>query len=696
MNTPRDTSILAQLGEATELECKPAHNGLPEDLWRTYSALANTYGGVILLGAQRLPNGRLQATGLPEPEWLRTALWDGLHNRAQISHNLLAESDVSTLPLEGKSVLRIRVPRASRQQRPVHVGSNPFGGTYLRRPGGDTPADDETVRRLLAEQVESARDDRVLKGFDFSDLDMDTVAAYRNRFAAVKPGHAWTDLPLEAFLERIGAFGKNREEGYSGLRLAGLLMFGRGEVIRDALPHYMLDYQERPAARTERRWVDRLVPDGSWSGNVYDFFRKVYQKLGADLKVPFQLQGGQRVDDTPVHEALREALANALIHADFSGRASVLVVKRPDMFGFRNPGRMRIAPALAIQGGNSDCRNRRLQTMFQLVGYGDHAGSGLLRIHQNWAAQQWRTPQLYEQIEPEQTLLELRMHSLMPAAAVDALTQQLGPRFTDQPEAARLALVLAQQEGQFSLEQLRQLSPTTAADAPALLAHLVHTGLLEAHGPASARHYSLATLAPQTGAPGQNPAAQPLPALFSLAEAPLKTPEQPAKPPEKTPKAPEQTAITPDPGRKTPEIAAPTLKSPEPQPKPAAPPSRPSCPVPAAPSAAPIDPPPPQEERILHLDWDSLPASLQAELRRLGEPVSRRGKVSAPLLRDTILALCQGRYLGLRVLAQALDRDSDDLRKRALMPMLQEGSLQPAFSAANSPKQAYTSASSST
>ncbi len=54
MNTPRDTSILAQLGEATELECKPAHNGLPEDLWRTYSALANTYGGVILLGAQVL------------------------------------------------------------------------------------------------------------------------------------------------------------------------------------------------------------------------------------------------------------------------------------------------------------------------------------------------------------------------------------------------------------------------------------------------------------------------------------------------------------------------------------------------------------------------------------------------------------------------------------------------------------------
>jgi len=173
------------------------------------------------------------------------------------------------------------------------------------------------------------------------------------------------------------------------LRLAGLLMFGRAESIRDALPRYIVDYQERAEARVDQRWIDRLVPNSSWSGNVYAFFRTVYQKLTADLKAPFQLHEGQRLDDTPVHEALdealREALVNTLIHADYSGRVSVLVVKQPDMFGFRNPGRMRIEPELAVLGGNSDCRNRRLQTMFQLVGYGDHAGSGLPKIYKNWA-----------------------------------------------------------------------------------------------------------------------------------------------------------------------------------------------------------------------------------------------------------------------------------------------------------------------
>ena len=60
-----------------------------------------------------------------------------------------------------------------------------------------------------------------------------------------------------------------------------------------------------------------------------------------------------------------------------------------------------------MAGGTSDCRNRRLQTMFQMVGYGDHAGSGLPKIYHNWAGQHWRRPLLYEQRDPEQTLIEL-------------------------------------------------------------------------------------------------------------------------------------------------------------------------------------------------------------------------------------------------------------------------------------------------
>ncbi len=36
--------------------------------------------------------------------------------------------------------------------------------------------------------------------------------------------------------------------------------------------------------------------------------------------MPFKMEGGTRVDDTSVHKALREALTNCLVHADYYGR----------------------------------------------------------------------------------------------------------------------------------------------------------------------------------------------------------------------------------------------------------------------------------------------------------------------------------------------------------------------------------------
>ena len=72
---------------------------------------------------------------------------------------------------------------------------------------------------------------------------------------------------------------------------------------------------------------------------------------------------------------------------------------------------MRVSIESALQGGLSDCRNRRLQTMFQLVGFGDLAGSGVPKIYTRWASQHWVQPLLQEDVEHELTTLELRMVS---------------------------------------------------------------------------------------------------------------------------------------------------------------------------------------------------------------------------------------------------------------------------------------------
>lgn len=58
-----------------------------------------------------------------------------------------------------------------------------------------------------------------------------------------------------------------------------------------------------------------------------DFYFRVYNKIIKDVKVPFSMKGGDRIDDTPVHKALREALANCLINADYYGTRGVVIKK---------------------------------------------------------------------------------------------------------------------------------------------------------------------------------------------------------------------------------------------------------------------------------------------------------------------------------------------------------------------------------
>lgn len=485
IQTKEDLSILR---ETSTLECKTAAgrdgNGkLPRDFWPTYSAFANTYGGVVLFGVSER-NSEFEIVGVQDPDKVRRELFSGLNNKDKVSINLLRDSSVQEINMDGKIVMVVEIPRATRTQRPVFLTRNPLSGhTYIRQNEGDFALPDEDVKRMLSEQIDESRDNRVLEHFDFTDVSEDTFRAYRQVFNNRDPDHPWNSQKDVDFLRSIGGWKRDREKGIEGLTVAGLLMFGKMQSIQDEFPNYMLDYQERPEAKTERRWVDRITLDGKWSGNVYDFYRRVYLKLTSDLKVPFSLEGDERQDETVVHVALREALANAIVHSDFTGRASILVVKRPDMFGFRNPGLMRVPVDIALKGGESDCRNRTLHQMFRLVGVGEQAGSGIPKIMQGWEAQHWNPPKLHENSIPfDQTLLELRMIDLFPEEVVEGLRNEFGQGFDRLDQAARVALALAASEGTVNHSRLCTLSTDHPADLSRLLHGLVQDGFLKSSG----------------------------------------------------------------------------------------------------------------------------------------------------------------------------------------------------------------------
>ncbi len=143
-------SQLHKYRENNRIEAKKAVGGLPRSIWETYSAFANTGGGVILLGvAENKKDKRLYPVDLPDPQRLIAQFLELVNDPRIVNRNLLRPKDVAVEEVDGKEIVVIRVPRATRKQKPVYIGGNPILGSYYRSGDGDYKCTPEQVEKML-------------------------------------------------------------------------------------------------------------------------------------------------------------------------------------------------------------------------------------------------------------------------------------------------------------------------------------------------------------------------------------------------------------------------------------------------------------------------------------------------------------------------------------------------------------------
>ena len=230
--------------------------------------------------------------------------------------------------LEGKDVLAIRVPR----------GRSPVGtadGRYLRRAlGGDgKPACVPFhFHEMNARQADFGTFDHSameLPGLGLDALDALEFARYRraireNRGDEVLLG--LSDLDLAKALGAVDA-----HNGAAAVRVLGLLLFGREDVLAQRLPTHEVAFQALADAAVEAN----------------DFFRwpalRVLEELEARVrarKSERELMVGMVRVGVPNYSAVgfREGLANALTHRDYTRNGAVHVQWRADDIVISNPG----------------------------------------------------------------------------------------------------------------------------------------------------------------------------------------------------------------------------------------------------------------------------------------------------------------------------------------------------------------------
>ncbi|GHT24970.1 ATPase AAA [Bacteroidia bacterium] len=468
--------------EYNEIEFKSAQGGFPKEFWKTYSAFANTNTGIIVLGITE-KGKTIIVDGLDDEQidTYKKQFWSDCNNLNTTNRNLLSNDDVKVIKVKGKQLLVFRVPYASRTERPVFLTRNPFGNTYKRNHEGDYRCTDDEIKRMLADSVaELKKDSLILMGYTLADLDAATLKQFRQLFMSSRPGHPWHALDDMELLKKIGAYRIDRKTKDEGITLAGMLMFGKADSLREqeALPNYFPDFRETLSLDPQIRWTDRIYPDGTWECNLLQFYLKVWQKLASILPKPFRLENDERVDETSTHTALREAFINTLVHADYSLSGNIIVWLDTEKFVFSNPGTLLVSLEQYYAGGISECRNPSLQQMFLLIGRAEKAGSGVDKIMVGWQESNWRKPFIELESQPDKVKLTLPMFSIIPDTVLDELRAIFGNIDTLAPDELTV-LSFCQIEGSISNNRLQYILNRHRTDITSLLKKLCTEGYLE-------------------------------------------------------------------------------------------------------------------------------------------------------------------------------------------------------------------------
>ncbi len=372
--------------ENNRIEAKRAQGGLPQSIWETYSAFANTLGGVILLGVAELTDKSFQSVPLADPRGLTEEFWRLLSGGSQVSVNLLSRDDIHIEESGENRIVVIEVPRADRRDRPVYLGPSPFLGSYRRSGEGDYRCSREEVLGMLRDQADQSQDRKVIADIELTDLNKDSIIRFHAALSGVSSDELLIRMDLPEFLRELGA-AASASNGVLHPTAAGLLMFGQYEDILRHFPGFSLRCGEAASL------------------NLFDFYTGACDALSRSLP--------EDSDSPAIRQAIREAVSNALIHADYLETPGIglSVTRTKTELLITNPGSFRVNAAEAVRENISDPRNAVLSKMFSLILPRVEGKRGLSAVVSAWEQHGWASPCIREEFNPERTTLVLPLNA---------------------------------------------------------------------------------------------------------------------------------------------------------------------------------------------------------------------------------------------------------------------------------------------
>lgn len=376
--------------EGVEVEFKAASDSLPKSIWETISAFANTAGGTLFLGVSETKR-TFNVDGVQDAEKLESDFWNTFRNKNKISPFSIGTDAFEIIDAgNGKKIIRITIPQADYSEIPVYLNGD-IRQTYIRRGEGDFLVNEEELKTLLRNNSQKSQDRVPLKSLSIDDLDRRALVSFKSLIEARYPGN-YEEMKMQDFLLHVGLLDDSDKENicpYSGT----LLLFGKYNVIKRYFNSYQMDYFDY--RDSSERWSDRVATDdlGPDEMNIFNFYNIVYQKLASVSKAGFRMGKDMVRVNTDMKEALREALINTIVHADYAiPNGSVRIEVYDTYYRFENPGKMLIPVEKFFRGGTTKSRNDVIMSVFRRLGLSERQGYGGYQIFRAASNNMLRTP----------------------------------------------------------------------------------------------------------------------------------------------------------------------------------------------------------------------------------------------------------------------------------------------------------------
>ncbi len=407
LQTELDATVPQLRAAATDhetVEVKSAAGGFPESVLKSISAFSNDRGGLLVLG-------------LSDTDFLSVPI-----NPAKLAADLASKcSDVleprirptiGICEVDGSPVVAARIPPLGHQHRPCYVKAEGMNqGSYTRVHDGNRRLTDYEIHLMVSGRGQPVDDAAPVEGASLEHLDGALVSDLLRRLRQ-RRGEIFTEAADHEVLHMLGVLVEPRSD--SPVSLAGLLALGRYPqqfVPQLAASFVVLPTIDGSPLADGTRFIDNRPLDGPIPAIVAQAVSAMQRNMRRRSVV--EGAGRQDVWEYPA-EAIREIVANALMHRDYHAAThgtQVRISLYPDRFEVASPGGLHGIHAghthvtQLIDTGISSTRNALLARLLEDVvipGTGrpvcENRGSGLRAAVQALDRTGMRPPELDDRV----------------------------------------------------------------------------------------------------------------------------------------------------------------------------------------------------------------------------------------------------------------------------------------------------------